>query len=450
MKNSNCCFIFRRDLRLFDNTALIEATKKYNAVYCIFIMTPEQLKNTNEYKSNSAIQFMYESLKELNEEIVLNIFYGNPHKILEKILKENKTIKEIFVNEDYTWYSQQRDAKLKLVCQKRNILFSSYEDIVLNSVRKIKTTNGKYYSIFTPYYNKAKKEKIRQLENVNHRNFLKMETNSSLEKLKEFFNKKDYETMIQGGRNQGLKHMHKKTLLDYKLKRDNLNYQTTLLSAYIKFGCISIREVYYAFKKNETLIRQLYWHDFYTTLGYHEIEFSKKGSRNYQPKENIEWMNEDKWNIWKEGKTGFPIVDACMRQLNTENYCHNRGRLIASGFIKFMFMDWKKAEMYYANQLRDYSPIANCFNWNWSMSFGSFSTPYFRIMNVFIQGKKYDKDAEYIKKWVPELKDVLAKDIHKWNETYKNYPNINYPKPCVEYKNQRDKTMNEYKKLILS
>jgi deoxyribodipyrimidine photo-lyase len=442
---ANACFIFRRDLRIFDNTALIEATKKYKKITCVFIMTPEQLKN-NIYKSESAIQFMYECLKELNQKIVLNFFYGKPTSIISKILKENPSIHEIYVNQDYTWYSQQRDNDIKQICEKKNVLFTSYEDHLLNNVNIVKTTNNKYYSIFTPYYKKAKSYKIKIPENVKHKNFIKIKTNSSLEKLKQFF-VENKNPLIQGGRKEALKQFQDKKK-DYKTKRDNLNYTTTLLSAFIKFGCVSIREVYYNFKGNETLTRQLYWHDFYTTLGFHEIEYSKQNSRIYQPKQNISWMNNDKWELWKQGKTGFPIVDACMRQLNSENYCHNRGRLIVSGFIKFMFMDWKQAEIYYAKQLRDYSPSANHYNWNWSMSFGPFSTPYFRIMNVFTQGKKHDPNGEYIKKWIPELKDVPAKDIHKWNETYKNHLNINYPKPIVDYNEQRDKTMKAYKKIF--
>ena len=444
---ANACFIFRRDLRIFDNTALIQATKKYKNIYCVFIMTPEQLKNDNEYKSQSAIQFMYESLKELSEKIFLNFFFGKPTSIIQKILKEN-SIQEIFVNQDYTWYSQQRDNDIKQICEKKNVIFTIHEDHLLNNVNDIQTTSGKYYSIFSPYYNKAKLNKIRKPENINHENFLKMKTNSKLEKLKQFFVENKI-SLIKGGRKEALKQFQDKKK-DYKTKRDDLNYTTTLLSSYIKFGCVSIREVYYNFKGNETLIRQLYWHDFYSTLGFHEIEYSKQNSRIYQPKQNISWMNNDKWELWKQGKTGFPIVDACMRQLNSENYCHNRGRLIASGFIKFMFMDWKKAEKYYARNLRDYSPSANYYNWNWSMSFGPFSMPYFRVMNVMTQGKKHDPNAEYIKKWVPELKDIPSNDIHKWNEkdVYEKYSNLKYPKPCVDYKEQRDKTMKAYKSLF--
>lgn len=444
--DSCCCFIFRRDLRIMDNTALVEATNKYKKVYCIFIMTPNQLTKKNEYKSDSAIQFMYESLKELNEKIVLNVYFGNPKKILEIVLKQKSEIKEVFVNQDYTFYSQKRDDSLKQICNKRNVLFSSFEDIVLNSVDTIKTTTGKHYSVFTPYYNNAKKIKVKFPRKVKHSNFGKLETNSSLEKLKQFF-VENKNPMIKGGRMDGLRRLNVKKLVDYKSKRDNLNYETSWLSAYIKFGCVSIREVYHEFKNNETLTRQLYWHDFYTTLGFHEIEYSKKGSRIHQPKQHISWLNRDKFKLWKDGKTGFPIVDATMRQLNAENYCHNRGRLIASGFIKFMFMDWKQAEIYYARKLRDYSPSSNYYNWNWSMSFGPFSTPYFRIMNVFIQGKKHDPNAEYIKRWIPELKDVPVKDIHKWNVMYKNY-SVDYPKPCVNYEEQRNKTMKRYKEIF--
>lgn len=437
---SNGCFIFRRDLRTFDNTALIEATKMYKRVYCIFIMTPEQLES-NVYKSNSAVQFMYESLQELQKEIVLNFFFGNPGQILNKILKKQPDIKHVFVNRDYTFYAEKRDEELKKICTKSNILFSRFEDYLLNNVNQVKTTTNTYYSIFTPYYNKAKTFKIRIPSDIKHQNFLQIPYAIELDKLKQFFTTNPY-PLIKGGRKSGLKQMTHKN--DYKDNRNILQYETTLLSAYIKFGCLSIREVYHFYKNNQLLIRQLYWHDFYTTLGFHEINYSKMNSRIYQPKK-ISWLNRDKWDKWKNGQTGFPIVDATMRQLNYENYCHNRGRLIASGFIKFMFMDWKKAELYYAQKLRDYSVPVNHYNWNWAMSFGPFSTPYFRIMNVFTQGKNYDKNAEYIKKWVPELKTVPARDIHKWNKVYSKYPNIDYPPPCVDYKIQRIKTLKLYK-----
>lgn len=434
-------FIFRRDIRVEDNTALNAATKKYDTVYCIFIMTPEQLNHSqNKYKADSAVQFMHESLEDLK--IPVSYYYGTPHKVLSNILaKGQNKINEVFVNKDYTKYAIHRDDEIKKVCDHKGVLFSSHEDHLLHPIEAIKTGTGKYYSIFTPYYNKAKGLKINRPQKPKHSNFKKLKGGVTLDKLASFY-KKDDSPLIKGGRDEAKKHLVAKS--DYKTKRDSLIYQTTLLSAYIKFGCVSIREVYYKYKNNEPIARQLYWHDFYTTVGYNNIDFTHK--RIYQPKQQIDWMNDDKFSLWKEGKTGFPIVDATMRQLKQEQYCHNRGRLIASGFIKFMFMDWRRAEQHYAQNLRDYSPSVNYHNWCWSMSFGPFSTPYFRIMNVFTQGKKHDPQAEYIKKWIPELVDVPAKDIHAWNNAH-NKHDVDYPKPCVEYQLQRNKTMATYKAL---
>lgn len=435
-------YIFRRDLRTQDNIGLIEATKKYGNVYCIFIMTPEQL-DKNPYKTESAIQFMHETLKELSNEINITFYYGNPKKIINKVLLKNKKIKEIFVNSDYTKYAVNRDLNISQICKKNNVLFSSFHDHLLNEPNAVLTANGKYYSKFTPYYKKAITLNVKTPQDVKHKNFLKLNDGISLDKLSSFYNKND-SPMIKGSRKEALKHLVLKN--NYSKNRDKLTYETTFLSAYIKFGCVSIREVYHKYKDNESLSRQLYWQDFYTIVGYNNLDYTEK--RVYQPKEDIKWMNGDKFDAWKKGLTGFPIVDATMRQLNKEKYCHNRGRLIASGFIKFMFMDWRIAEKYYAQNLRDYSPAINYHNWCWSMSFGAFSTPYFRIMNVWIQGKKHDPDAVYIKRWVPELKDVPPKDIHKWNEVNGKYAkSINYPKPIVNYNEQRAKSMSEYKKM---
>lgn len=432
-------FIFRRDLRLVDNTALIAATEKYKDVKCCFIMTPEQLQKNN-YKSDAAVQFMYESLHELKDNITF--FFGKPEQVLNKILKQNKTI-EVFVNQDYTLYAKKRDEKLEKVCKQNNVLFSSHEDHMMHPYGAIKTKQNKIYSIFTPYYNTAKELKVPLPKKTKHKNFSKLSGGVSLDKLKDFF-QHNPKPLIQGGRKQALKAM-KKNFDDYSKNRDKLTYSTTLLSAYIKFGCVSIREVYHRYKSVEPLARQLYWHDFYTTLGHRDIEFTEK--RIYQPKQNISWQNQQHLKAWKEGKTGFPVVDATMRQLKHENYCHNRGRLIASGWIKFMFIDWRKAEQHYAQNLRDYSPYANYYNWCWAMSFGPFSTPYFRIMNVFAQGKKHDPDCEYIKKWVPELINVETKHIHEWDKFHNLY-DIDYPAPVVDYKEQREKTKKAYKSLF--
>jgi deoxyribodipyrimidine photo-lyase len=438
--------IFRRDLRTHDNTALIECFKQSKKVYCVFIMTPEQLVN-NPYKSERCVYFMYETLKELDETInnKMNFCYGNTNKIVEDIINKVKP-ENIFFNKDYSKFSLQRDSDIEKMCNKYNVKLKTYHDLMLNEPNKIKTSTGKKYVKFTPYYNKSKKYKIDKPQTYKiDKNKLKkfsIKQSVSVNRLLDFTKTKG---IFKGGRKDALKTLSDMSMFKaYDKKRNFMNYKTTHLSAHNKFGTISIRELYYAIGKNETLIRQLYWRDFYTSIGYFDKDFVSK--RLYQPKE-MKWDNRY-FNKWKDGKTGIPIVDATMRELNQTGYCHNRGRLIASGFAKFALIDWKKCEKYYATQLIDYDIFANHYNWNWSFSFGPFSTPWFRIMNVYIQGKNYDKECEYIKKWIPELKDVDNKDIHKWEQKYIKYKNINYPSPILDYKSQREKCYEFYKKMM--
>ena len=164
---------------------------------------------------------------------------------------------------------------------------------------------------------------------------------------------------------------------------------------------------------------------------------------------NLKWDNNANYfNKWKKGKTGYPIVDAGMREMNETGYMHNRARLITSNFlIKLLLIDWRKGEQYYATQLVDYDPSVNNGNWQWGAGSGADSQPYFRIFNPWLQSKKFDKDCEYIKKWLPELKDVNDKDIHNWEIKHKDY-SINYPKPIIDYKIQKEKSIAMYKKLF--
>lgn len=435
----SCIFIFRRDLRTQDNIGFNKCCEKYNNIYPCFIIDPNQVKN-NPYKSERSIYFMYESLDNLNKYLdnKLNIFYGKPEIVLTKLIKKVKPI-SVCVNMDYSPYSKKRDDKLKEVCGTK-INFESFEDLLLLPIGTVKTGGNKMYQKFTPYYNNAKKIKILKSETKQPKKISKILGSKQIKYFKKFTNKKG---IFTGGRDEALKILkNKKDFNNYNFKRDNLSYQTTHLSAHLKFGTVSVREVYYEFKNNEPLIRQLYWREFYTNLGYYYPEFTEK--RLFQPK--LKSWNNKFLKEWKEGKTGVPIVDATMRQLNQTGYCHNRGRLIASGFAKFLLLDWKDCEKYYATQLLDYDIFSNHFNWNWSFSLGAFSTPWFRIMNVYVQGKKHDNNGEYIKKWVPELKDVKAIDLHKWDQVYNKY-NVKYPKPIVNYKDQRDKCYDFYKEL---
>jgi len=448
-------FIFRRSLRINDNTGLLKALKFSKQVIPIFIFTPEQILK-NRYKSDNAVQFMVESLNELNKELKkigsrLFYFFGKSHEIVQGLIKSSK-IEAVFVNSDYTPYSRKRDEKISNVCKKCKIDFNAYEEILLNPVGSILTGSKTPFKKYTPYYNKSKKSKVKLPVKNKNKNYL-----SRNNKIKnEFkgdpgnFYKQNNNTAVKGGRKNALLILKKiKKFKDYDKKRNILIYETTKLSAYIKFGCVSIREVYHVFKKSinsKDLIKQLYWRDFYYNIAYffpHVFGHAMK-----EKYDKISWPNKKSlFEKWKKGKTGFPIVDACMRQLNATGFMHNRGRLITSNFlIKILLVDWKKGEQYFSQKLIDYDPSVNNGNWQWSASTGADSQPYFRIFNPWLQSKKFDSACEYIKKWVPELREVNNLDIQKWHERCSKYKEIDYPKPIVDYAQIRKKSLALYKK----
>ena len=226
----------------------------------------------------------------------------------------------------------------------------------------------------------------------------------------------------------------------YSTTKDFLNIPTTRLSAYIKFGCVSIREVYYLFvrifKKSHPLVRQLIWRDFYYHLGFN---FIQRFGKSFKPKfEKARWKRSDGKHLhsWKRGRTGYPLVDASMRQLNETGYMPNRGRLIVASFlVKNLNYSWRLGEKYFATKLVDYDPYVNQGNWQWVAGSGADSQPYIRIFNPWLQSKKYDRDCEYIKKWVPELQEVDNKVIHNWYKYYnrREFDYIRYSKPIVDY-----------------
>ena len=257
-------------------------------------------------------------------------------------------------------------------------------------------------------------------------------------------------TLIMGGRTNAIKQLKdtKNTQKSYDQMRNILNHNTSLLSAYIKFGCISIREVYHFFKEtfglSSEIMRQLIWRDFYAHVLFAYPTVLDKNSN------KIQWMkNKSYFDKWCSGNTGYPIVDACMRQLNTTGWMHNRGRLITSCFlVKTLLLDWREGEKYYANKLIDYDVASNNGNWQWISGTGVDTMPYFRTFNPWTQSKNYDTNAEYIKKWIPELNDVEPKDIHTWNLTYNKYKTIQYPKPIVDFSEQRIKSLELYRKYL--
>lgn len=431
-------FIFKDDLRLRDNLGLIECCKTGNDIACIFIMTPDQLNDP--YKSDRSIQFMHESLIELNKSLQnnLSIFFGKPHHVIMTLLTKYR-ISDIHVNIDYTKYSKLRNEKIQKVCMDYSCKLIQHHDRLLHSVGTINE------DVFTSFYEKVKKlhviHPIPMVRTCKLKN-LTSRMSKSLSYLQNFYMQKT--TKMSGGRSIGLKILrNKKKWKSYERFKDKLTYNTTKISPHLKYGTVSPREVYKAFKNNSAIIKQLYQREFFINLGYKNIGFEE--GRIFQPK-LLQWDNTH-FRHWKNGTTGIPIVDAAMRELKETGFCHSRGRIIASGFAKLMLFDWKYCEKYYTRLLIDFDPIINYFNWNMSYSFGSFSPHWEKIINPYIQSKLYDKNAEYIKKWIPELKDIPIKDIHNWEKSYINYNRV-YRKPIIIYKIQNEKCHRFFKHLM--
>jgi len=457
-------FIFRRDFRLNDNIALIECYKKSEQVIPIFIFTPEQI-NKNEYFSSNSFQFMLESLEDLDNELKNNYnsqihyYYGDNIKILNEILK-NYNFDAIFFNKDYTLYAKNRDQNIEFFCNENNKSCNIYEDYLLLPIGNFLKIDGKPYEKYTPFKNNAKKKKVQLPNNFKFNEvtefnkinkFGKIKFNFDFKSLDKYY-QKNKKILLHGGRINGLKILNNlKNYINYGEVRNDLIKPTTHLSAYIKFGCISIREAYNTIYKlygiNHGLIDQLYWREFYFYLAYY-IPRVLQGKSLKEKYDEIVWENNPKiFAAWKNGITGFPAVDAGMRELNETGYMHNRARLITSGIlIKILNCDWRLGEKYFATQLIDYDPIVNNGNWQWSSGSGADSQPYFRIMSPWKQAIDNDPECLYIKKWIPELNNVPNKDILNWGKTWSIYKGkINYPKPIVDYEVMRKEIVKIYK-----
>lgn len=448
-------FIFRRDLRLYDNTSLIQAIKNSEEVICCFILNPKQITKENKYYNSNSIEFLFESLIKLNKELNkhnsrLFLFYGDQIEILNKIVPKYD-IESIFQNYDYTPFARFRDKNIKKLCEKLNINFSQYHDYLFNNPKKLLKDNGEPYRVFTPFYNKATIIEIQNPEEIKYENLSKMKIEEEynhdfLDKLLPIKNKNLF---CKGGRDNALKILNDLNKLEkYNKMRDypELN-ATSKLSAHLKFGTISIRELYYIFQSNfgkdHPFLKQLYWREFWTYIAYF---FPNVFKENFHQKYNkISWSNNEmNFRAWSEGNTGFPIVDAGMRQLNKTGYMHNRVRMIVASFlVKDLHIDWKFGEKYFAQNLIDYDPSLNNGNWQWASSTGCDGSPYFRIFNPWRQQEKFDKECNYIKKWLPELENLTPKEIHNWENI--QLKKINYSKPIINHKIQAKISIEMFK-----
>lgn len=508
--------IFRRDFRLEDNTALYESWTSRNdqpepeatpnkpnnpitQILPVFFFTPQQVTSKNSYKSHHAVQFMIRSLMSLDSAISkttrgasLLTLFGDEVDCLNALISTlGDDLVSVSWNKDYTPYSKKRDKRMSAFLTKHSIPHESFHDLYLippgeGMVHPASKSPEEVYTVFTPFYKNARsllkrhtpspsaQPKPRGIAFVSKtptiRTSQASQASQSSQKVSSItlkdackqFVGKDWTDLlnVEGGRENGEKRLQKirrGQFAKFNSKRDQLTYETTYLSAYLKFGCISPRETFHAMKASkgdsEPMIRELIWRDYYA----HIMDRYPRviGSPYYEKYKAFKWETRTKeFNAWKQGRTGFPVVDAGMRQMNQTGYMHNRCRMIVSSFlVKLLRIDWRRGEKYFAQTLQDYDVASNNGGWQDAFGSGAGAQPYYRIFNPWTQPQKYDKDADYIKRWIPELKSVPAEKILKWDDpdvreqARKDYSlsTKDYPEPILDYKTEREKTLKVFK-----
>jgi len=429
-------------LRVGDNTGLILALSQSKEVVPAFVLDPRQTE-PHDYRSVPGLWFLRDSLEDLDRDLQqrgssLFLFQGKPHLLIEQWVNE-LGIDALWVNRDYTPFSRSRDKALESACKKQGIAFHSCSDLLLNDPEEALKADQTPYTVFTPYFNRARMIEVSPVRKLPTGKgiLISPETAPKTEALLESLTQKlpEYPS-IKGGSKEAKKILSRLSKLsNYANDRDIPALESTShLSAHLKFGTCSVREAYGAVKRKlgpeHPLIRQLYWRDFLTQIAYH---FPSVFGNAFKEKYNkVPWKQDKKaFALWKDGKTGFPIVDAGMRQLNQTGFMHNRVRMVVASFLtKDMHLDWRWGERYFAEHLVDYDPCVNNGNWQWAASTGCDAQPYFRIFNPWRQQERFDPDCEYIKKWIPELESLTPRQIHRWEGEL----GIDYPAPILEHK----------------
>lgn len=400
-------FLFRRDFRIHDNLALNRLISECGnkGIFPMFIFNPAQIyAKNNPYFSNNCVQFMIESLDDLDKHIHVNYYEscgGNGSNsdidVFVELSKKYK-IKTIAYNKDYSPFAIKRDGIIEKWASEHGIRIITEEDYTLYPMGAIRNNKDEPYKVFTPFYKKSLAIKVKPVSSVSS-------VLNVIKHIKGFDKHRYYEPnddiAVRGGRDKALERF-KKIMTDYAKTRDYPAMdKTTRLSAYIKFGCVSIREVYFNYKNVKELQRELLWREFYANILYYFPHVL--GNAFKEQYDNVKWTNNKEWfKRWCQGKTGYAMVDAGMAQLNKTGWMHNRLRMITAMFLtKDLLIDWRWGEKYFATKLVDYDPASNNGGWQWSASTGTDSQPYFRIFNPDLQLKRYDKDYEYIRTWIP-------------------------------------------------
>ncbi|NVK52686.1 MAG: deoxyribodipyrimidine photo-lyase [Flavobacteriaceae bacterium] len=427
MKTKVSFFWFRRDLRLKDNRGLSNALQFGNKIIPLFIFDEEILNSLP--KNDARITFIYQTLEQLNNELkkfntTLLIVKGNPIQVWCD-LSNKYDIDSVYTNKDYEPYAIKRDAKVKEILAAKNIQFYSFKDQVIFEEFDIVKADGKPYTVYTPYKNKWKQTFDKAIDvkeyQTHHVNFYQQNFNfpnlSSLGFVASSIQVKPY--------NLDFIDTYKE-LRDYPFKD-----KTSYLSPYLRFGVVSVRKmVTFALQTNEAFLEELIWREFFMQILFH---FPKVVTNNFkQQYDGVQWRNhKEEFDKWCKGETGYPLVDAGMRQLNETGYMHNRVRMVTAGFLcKHLLIDWRWGEAFFAQKLLDYDLAANNGNWQWAAGTGCDAAPYFRIFNPTEQLKKFDKELKYTNQWV------------------KDYNELTYPNPIVEHKYARERALKAYKKAL--
>lgn len=432
MKQTVNIFWFRRDLRLEDNHGLFKALNGNQPVLPIFIFDTEILERLP--KDDARVTFIHETLQSIRETLLehkssLAVYYGKPIDVYKQLI-ENYTIHSVYTNHDYEPYALKRDAEIEKYLKEQNIAFHTFKDQVIFEKNDITKSDGLPYVVYTPFM-KAWKEKFRTS---------KFEHFPSENLLQNLIQSTDLPNVSLS--EMGFDTSHQK-VQPYKVNPQLIqNYEatrnfpaqdaTSKLGPHLRFGTVSIRKMVEKAiaETNEIFWQELIWREFFMQILWH---FPKTVTQSFKPQyDRIEWRNnETEFQLWCEGKTGYPLVDAGMRELNTIGFMHNRVRMLVGSFLcKHLLIDWRWGEAYFAEKLHDYEMASNVGNWQWVAGCGVDAAPYFRIFNPTSQIEKFDKDLKYIQKWVPEFQELT------------------YSTPMVDHKMARERCLMVYKKAL--
>lgn len=426
-------FWFRRDLRLVDNAGLYHALKNNKQVVPIFIFDKNILDQLDN-KADRRVEFIHAALNEIQTTLIkpgssLEIFYATPAEAFTELL-EKYTIEKVFTNHDYEPYARERDAAVESLLKTKAVSFHSFKDQVIFEKDEVIKDDGKPYTVFTPY-----SRKWRSISNEFH--FRSYPTDK-------YFNKfyKQPAVPLPALASMGFtaveksfpsKELNDQLVLKYGEQRNFPAISgTSKLGVHLRFGTVSIRQIAKASSSlSDTYLNELIWRDFYQMILWHFPDVGK--GKAFKPAyDQIEWRRDKgEFEKWCNGQTGYPIVDAGMRELNTTGFMHNRVRMIVASFLtKHLLLDWRLGEAYFAEKLLDFDLAANNGGWQWAAGSGCDAAPYFRIFNPYLQTKKFDPKLEYINKWVPELNE------------------LSYPGPIVEHEFARKRCLELYAKAL--